>query len=167
MSFKSALRNGASKMAEALSLGAAKLMGRTSTYKVDGKIGKKYQPYRRYIDYAMTGPFYLQDGVQANGMPQMIRRYVHRFLHATKGWMTKKAERPTVNLVNMKQPRVYGPRAGASFDHGRFVMPEPLAKHHVQNSARKVLLPYFKKENGKHSMHTSVRLEPYRAPLAA
>lgn len=61
---------------------------------VTRKVGKPRTPYRHIIRYERKGPFLRQVGVrhvvsrsgQSRTIPIMQQFYVHRFLHATKGW---------------------------------------------------------------------------------
>lgn len=155
-SFKQMFRNTASAAAEALGLPA--LTPKPKKFEVDGK-ARKGAPYGKYINYKRTGPFYNQVGWLENGKPRMVRRYFHRFLHATKGWLTLMSPRPTVALPNMVQgSRVYGPRANARIDgFGRWQYPRRI----VDGSKYTVLVPCVK------NAHKMVRPDVERAPLAA
>jgi len=55
---------------------------------VTPKAGKKGMYGRRLIRYERTGPFYRQTGVRADGREIMRPYFVHKVLHATKGWRT-------------------------------------------------------------------------------
>lgn len=51
--------------------------------------GKRSVANSRIIDYQRSGPFYRQTGtrnIADNTLPIIVRYWVHRFLHATKGW---------------------------------------------------------------------------------
>lgn len=163
--FKERLLGGASKVAESLGLG--RLIPKHQTWKTTGKAGKRGGLYRRTIGYKRTGPFYEQTGARADGLPIMRRVYVHRFLHATKGFRVKRTSAATVALPGLQQARVYGPRASGYQSHHGWINPA----HFIDTSAGEVLVPYFKKDKkkvGQHpGMHTMVRKEIFRAPLAA
>lgn len=169
--FAGALRAGASRAAEALGLG--RLVSKNQTWKVTGHAGKRGALYRRTIGYKRTGPFYEQIGWQRTDksgiyQPLMRQSYYHRFLHATKGWRVRRTEAPTVTLSNAQQPRAYGPAASGYQSHHGWVNPS----RPVQGSAGAVLVPYFRKDRAKvgiqhPGMHTMLRKEMFRAPLAA
>lgn len=51
--------------------------------------GRRGKPNSRLISYRREGPFYTQTGtfkLAGEEMPRIRRSYVHKFLHATKGW---------------------------------------------------------------------------------
>lgn len=51
--------------------------------------GPRSKANSRIVDYKRTGPFYTQTGsrvIAGQEMPILRTHYVHRFLHATKGW---------------------------------------------------------------------------------
>lgn len=52
-------------------------------------MGPRRRANTRIIDYSRTGPFYTQIGVRViaeQELPILRTHYVHRYLHATKGW---------------------------------------------------------------------------------
>lgn len=56
---------------------------------VTRKLGKRGTLYRRIIAAERLGPFFQQIGIKWKGFtaePIMRGYYIHRFLHATKGW---------------------------------------------------------------------------------
>lgn len=52
-------------------------------------MGPRRRTNTRIIDYSRTGPFYTQTGtrvIAGQELPILRTHYVHRYLHATKGW---------------------------------------------------------------------------------
>lgn len=76
--------------------------------KITHRIGKPGTFGRRIIDYKRSGPFYEQVGEKRVGFvmfPIMRTSYIHRFLHATKGWRVYVSRSPNLCMPLPNRPR--------------------------------------------------------------
>ena len=97
---KKAIASGVSRAAE--SIGLPPIRAKQSHGFVTPKAGKRASPARRITQYERLGPFHRQVGIKylaGEGWPLMQTYFVHRFLHATKGWRTY------IGGPNMTMPR--------------------------------------------------------------
>lgn len=76
--------------------------------KITRSIGKPGTFGRRIIGYERSGPFHEQTGTKYIGgvpFPIMRTRFVHKFLHATKGWRTYVSSVPNLRMPLPNRPR--------------------------------------------------------------
>jgi hypothetical protein len=81
---KDYLRNTASALAASIHLPRPRETQRQLG--ITRSAGKPRTEFRWIIATERLGPFFRQIGVKKDGEPIMQGHYIHRFLHATKGW---------------------------------------------------------------------------------
>lgn len=88
---KSLIMAGTAMAATALGLPPIRVKPKAKRYAVEGKTGKRKQPFRHIIRHEVIGPQFIQTGIRwihGEAQPIMKRVVTHRFYHATKGWRT-------------------------------------------------------------------------------
>ena len=85
-SFKALLKSGMA--AAGLAPSTKKQLARDTRTIVTNKVVNR-QPMGHVIREERLGPYFKQVGVTADGKRRMYKHFIHRYLHATKGWRTK------------------------------------------------------------------------------